>query len=219
MSRARSITIGGREVWFDTNLDGQPAQSEQLEILMDATGVDLDDLLDGGLSQGQCILAIREALHGTVVPPEVMERRRQRKAQGQSKPPCRICGKKEYTKHHFIPRWIMRELENYQTYAPRRICTIPLCVDCHKDIHDRSTDRPGKSIVPYLEPREAALAQRILDDLKEQRPGLFDLISGGNEYTYEYVLIKDYQAGEFARLARGSVAETVTGEVSERAVV
>jgi hypothetical protein len=66
--------------------------------------------------------------------------------------------------------------------------------------------------VPYLEPREAALAQRILDDLKEQRPGLFDLISGGNEYTYEYVLIKDYQAGEFARLARQEDMRVMTGD-------
>src|SRR3982751_2604372 len=116
MSRARSIVIDGVEHWFDTSLDGQPAQAEQLELLIDATGVELDEILDADLTQGQCILAIREALHGNVVPPEVMERKRQRRAAQARRPECRICkveGKS--TKHHFIPRWIMRELENYQT--------------------------------------------------------------------------------------------------------
>jgi hypothetical protein len=208
MSRARSITYGGRTHWFDTSLDGQPAQAEQLELLIDATGVDLDEILDSDLTQGQVKLALHEALHGEVVPPEVLERKRQRKTAQRLRPPCRICGVEgKSTKHHFIPRWIMRELENYQTYAPRSICTIPLCVDCHRDLHDRTTDVPGKSIVSYLKPREAALAQRILDDLKEQRPGIFDLIAAGNEYTYEYVLVKDYRAGEFTRLARGVTEE------------
>jgi hypothetical protein len=145
-----------------------------------------------------------------------MERKRQRRAAQATRPQCRICKVEgRSTKHHFIPRWIMRELENYDTYAPRRICTIPLCIDCHRDLHDRSTDRPGKSIVEYLRPHEAALAQRILDDLKEQRPGVFDLIAGGNEYTYEFVLYKDYRAGEFARMARANNTE----EAEVRAVV
>lgn len=200
MSRARSIIIDGREIWFDTSLDGQPARPDQLELLMDATGVELDDLLDTDLTQGQCILAIREAIHGNVIPPEVMERKRQRRV---GKPQCRMCDRKGITKHHFVPRWIMLLLGNYQTYAPRSICTIPLCVECHYSIHDRSLNLyEGKSIVEYLKPHEAEMAQQILDDLKSQHPGVYDLIAGGNAHAYEYVTISDHIAGRFIEQGR-----------------
>lgn len=211
MSRARSIDIDGERVWFDTEQNGQRATGDQLELLAAVEDIDIDDLLDESLSQGQIILRLRQALHGTVVPADVLERRRAARRASEGQPVCLMCdAQKGRTRHHFVPRWIMRELGNYQTYAPRSQCTIPLCVECHRDIHYRGDDRPGKSIVEYLTPEQAATAQRILDDLKEQRPSVFDLIAGGNEYSYEYVLVKDYHAGKFAERARE--IRVMTGE-------
>lgn len=197
MSRARSLTIDGQVVWFDTNRDGVRATADQLELLAAAEDIPIDDLLDEGLSQGQVILRIREALHGNVVPVEVLERKRERKRQAQKQPECRICGVTgKSTRHHFVPRWLMRELENYQAYAARSICTIPLCVECHRDIHVRD-GRPGKSIVPYLKDHERELAQRMLDDLRDQHAPIYELVAGGNEMTYEGQLLKDYLVGAF----------------------
>jgi hypothetical protein len=197
MSRARSVRFNGDEYWFDTNLDHRKASSEQLELLAAVEDISMDDLLDEGLNQGQVILRLREALDGPVVPPEVLERKRQRKIAAQKQPECRICGEVgKSTRHHFIPRWLMRELENYHAYSTRSICTIPLCVECHRDIHMRDGEL-GKSMVPYLSDQERALAQRMLDDLKEQRPRLFELIAGGSDRVYEGQLLHDYHAGLF----------------------
>lgn len=203
MSRARWIEIDGERHWFDTNQDGQLASGEQLELLAAAENIEIDDLLDADLTQGQIILRIREALDGPVIPHEILERKRVRRAQAQQRPACRICGcEGKSTRHHFVPRWVMRELENYNSYSARSMCTIPLCVECHRDIHRRD-DRPGKSIVPFLLPHEAELAQRILTDLQAQRPKIFDLLAAGTEWTYEGVLLRDFIEGRFAKLAAG----------------
>jgi hypothetical protein len=186
-------------------------------MLADVSGMDLDEILDSDLNQGQVILALREELAGgEVIPAHVIARKRKRQAEQQQRPPCRMCGVEgKSTKHHFVNRWLMRELENYDAYSARRICTIPICRDCHDSLHDRGTDAPGKSIVPYLKPHEAELAHRMLTDLREQRPRLFDLIAAGNEFTYEYVLIQDFIHGEFSKLAAsstGSVEVPITTE-------
>lgn len=214
MSRARSINIGGIEVWFDTNLDGTPATTQQIEMLADVQGVEIDDLLDANLNQGQVILALRQAIDGNVIPPEVLERKRARKARAQVQPRCRICevqGKS--TRHHFVPRWIMRELANYDAYSARSICCIPLCVGCHRALHE--TNDADKSIIPYLRPHEAHLAIRMIHDLREQHPKIFDLIAGGDKSTYEGTLFRDYLDGSLARLAAGDESRSRITEHDE----
>lgn len=205
MSRARSFTgPDGTVHWFDGRLDSRRATVAQLELLADTLGIDVDDLLDGDLTQGEVKRRLHDAM-GNTIPPHVLEARRARKAQQGSRPKCRICTAHGWecegsiTRHHFIPRWLMRELQNYDAYAARSICTIPICVGRHRDLHFRGEGSEGtdKSIVQYLTETERALAQRMLDDLHEQRPVIFDLIAGGNEKSYEWQLIRDYQAGLF----------------------
>ena len=127
-------------------------------------------------------------------------------------PECRKCGAEgQSTRHHFVNRWLMLLLENYQAYAARSRCTIPLCVECHRDLHDRR-DESGKSIIPFLRPHEAAFAQKLLTELREQHPKIFDLLAGGTGNVYEARLIQDYLAGEFTKLAAsGSAHSEVAG--------
>jgi hypothetical protein len=202
MSRARPLLINGEQHWFDTKFNNRKATAEQLELLAAVDAVPLDDLLDEGLSQGQVITRLREALHGDLIPPEVMERRLARKAEAALQPQCRICtptGEEcegEITRHHFIPRWIMRELDNYVAYAARSRCTIPICVGRHRDLHYRSDEAP-KSIIPYLTDAERAFGAKLLDELREQHPKIFDLLAGGDQSTYEGQLVRDYLSGRF----------------------
>jgi len=204
MSRARPIVVDNKSYWFDIKQNQRKATAEQLELLAAVEAIALDDLLDEGLSQGQIIARLREALHGELVPPEVMERRLLRKAEAARQPGCRICTpagdecEGEITRHHFVPRWIMRELDNYVAYAARSRCTIPICVGRHRDLHYRNDDAP-KSIIPYLTASERAFGVKLLDELREQHPRIFELISGGSEATYEGQLLRDYAQGEFHR--------------------
>jgi hypothetical protein len=207
MSRTRPWTdpITGEEIWFDQKC--QVATVRQLELLADYEGVELDDLLDEGLSSKQALFRIRLIADPSLIPEHVLERRRERLALAGKQPACRICALNGWecegtiTRHHFVPRWLMLMLENYQSYAARSVCTIPLCVKTHRDLHYRSpdgTDGP-KSIVPYLRDHERAFAQKLLDELKEQIPTeRWELLSGGDEGSYEGQLIKDYRAGLFA---------------------
>ena len=71
----------------------------------------------------------------------------------------------------------MLELENYQAYAARSICTIPICIGRHRDLHYRN-DGTEKSIVQYLRDHERKFAQKLLDELREQHPKIFDLPFG-----------------------------------------
>jgi hypothetical protein len=205
MSRAREI--GG--VWFDVTRNGKKATERQLLLLAAAENIPLDDLFDEGLTQGQVIIRLRTALGEGVIPPEVIERQRARREEMRHEPECRKCGRVGHsTRHHFTNRWLMLLLENYQAYAARRLCTIPLCVECHRDLHDRR-DEQDKSIVPYLKPHEAAFAQKLLTELREQHPKIFDLLAGGTGNVYEARLVQDYLAGEFSKLAasRSAVGE------------
>ncbi len=218
MSRARPLA----GIWFDTQQNGKDCKVEHLELLAAAENISVDDLLDESLNQGELIKRLRMALGEGVIPPEILEQMRIRKAEAASQPSCRICdpfGLKcegSITRHHFIPRWMMLQLENYQAYAPRRTCTIPICIGRHRDLHARD-DRVGKSIVQYLTDDERAFAQRMLEELEEQHPGTFKLLASGDETTYEGQLIRDYFAGNFRRQNSSSVrAESKTRE--ERAV-
>lgn len=206
MSRARPWTdpSNGEVIWFDQK---SPATVRQLELLADYEGLELDDLLDEGLSAKQALFRIRQVAHPTLIPEHVLERRRERERQAGKPLACRICALNGWecegsiTRHHFVPRWLMLMLENYQAYAARSICTVPICVGRHRDLHYRSpggNDGP-KSIVPYLRDHERAFAQKLLDELREQIPAeRWDLLAGGDEGSYEGQLIKDYQAGLFA---------------------
>lgn len=202
MSRARPISIAGEQYWFDIKLNSQRATASQLSLLADAEGIPVDDLLDETLSQGQVITRLREVLHGNLVPDYVLEERRKRREAMASVPGCRICTahgaecEGEITRHHFIPRWIMRELENYVAYAARSRCTIPICIGRHRDLHFRDGNG-GKSIIPYITDAERAFGAKLLDELQEQHPKIFALISGGDETTYEGQLFKDYREGLF----------------------
>lgn len=202
MSRARPI--GG--LWFDTQQNGKACKVEHLELLAAAENISVDDLLDASLNQGELIRRLRAALGEGVIPAEVLEKMRARKAEAALLPACRICGTNGWecegsiTRHHFIPRWMMLQLENYQAYAARSRCTIPVCLGRHRDLHARD-DLAGKSIVPYLTDHERAFAQKMLEELEEQHPKVFKLIASGDETVYEGQLVRDYLAGEFTHQA------------------
>jgi hypothetical protein len=199
MSRARPFTMSdGTQIWFDQR---SRATAAQLELLADIEDTSLDDLLDEALTQKQVLFRLRE--QEGIIPQHVLERRRKRAEEHGRTPACRICtmhGKTcegAITRHHFVPRWLMLELDNYQSYASRSVCTIPLCVSSHRDLHYRN-DGTDKTIVPYLRDHERKFAQRLLDELREEHPHIFDLIASGDDSTYEGRLIKDYMAGEFS---------------------
>jgi hypothetical protein len=213
VTMSRYKNIGG--LGFDKKASHKKATSEQLELLSAAENIPLDDLLDEGLSQGEIRRRLTDIFHADVIPYEVIERRRRQREAAAQEPICRICAAMDWkcegriTRHHFIPRWLMLQLENYQAYAARVRCTIPICVGRHRDLHIRGDEDTPKSIVEFLNDRERKFAQKMLDELRKQHPAIFDLIAGGDEATYEAQLIKDYMAGRF-REASGHAASAVS---------
>lgn len=200
MSRARPFQDGLETIWFDNRA---PATAKHLELLADREAVDLDDILEENLSQKQVLRRLHEA--DNLVPENVLEIWRARRENASEEPACRICSPKgevcegRITRHHFIPKWLMRELDHYNRYAARSKCTIPICVGRHRDLHYRGEDPGDKSIVPYLTDREKDLAERMLRELKDERPAIFDLLSGGDANAYEAQLIQDFLKGKFHR--------------------
>lgn len=198
MSRARPYHVGEDTVWF--NVTDPVATVEQLELLADIEDIPVDDLLDEGLGQRAVLRRLHE--RDGLIPQHVLERRRQRLLE-PSEAPCRWCEPRglscegSITRHHYVPRWLMLLLENYQAYAPRVLCTIPICLGRHRDLHLR--EGMPKSIVDCLDDRERAFAQRLLDELREQHPAIFELLAGGDENSYEGQLIRDYFSGSFRR--------------------
>lgn len=202
MSRARSINHNGEIHWFDTSTNGAPAKVEKLELLAAVENIDLDDLLDEGLNQGDVITRLREGLGQGAVPAEILERARARREQAQAGRFCRAHPDNEdcegrITRHHFVTKWLMKELENYNSYARRDRCTIPLCVGFHRDLHMRRAD--DKSIVKYLTDEERHFAHKMLSELEAQHPKIIGLARAGDpEVSYEARLIRDYDEGKFA---------------------
>lgn len=205
MSRARSINHDGETFWFDTSVNGTPAKPNQLELLAAVENIDLDDLLDEGLNQGEVIDRLRCALGqgGTVViPAEIVERQRKRRENAQTQRICRAHpGNEEcegrITRHHFVTKWLMLELDNYNAYSRRDKCTIPLCVGFHRDLHMRRSDT-DKSIVEYLTDEDKYWANKMLNELEEQHPKIMKLLRKGDPaVSYEAQLIRDYDAGKF----------------------
>lgn len=200
MSRARPVKLpNGEHIWFDTNRNGERATAEQLELLATVTtNCDLDELLDANLSQGEVIKKLREALGADPIPTEVLRRRERWRAQRQVQPKCRKCGKEgDSTKHHFVNKWILRELLDYATkWAERSRNTIPMCIDCHRDLHYRGNG-PQVSIADCLTDDEKRFAEEALQTLSDERPKLLILIARGDDSVYEARLVKDWFEGKF----------------------
>lgn len=200
MSRARPIY----GLWFDKKQNHAKATVGQLEALADAEDVPLDDLLDEGLIQAEVLHRLRLA-EGHIPPPEILRKRQEARKKAESRSVCRICDTLGWTcegpitKHHFVPRWMMLLLDNYQAYSVRAKCTIPVCVGRHRDLHLRGDTQTPKDIVVFLNNEERSFAQKMLNELREQHPKVFDLIAGGDESTYEYYLIEDYLKGYFSQ--------------------
>jgi|ERR1039458_2655434 hypothetical protein len=209
MSRAKEYEGPDGSVWFDYKASS--ATLGQLVLLSDITGDDIDDLLDAGLSQRE--VARRLYAAEGLIPEHVLERRRQRLRDQANAPACRWCAHHGLicegisTKHHFVPRWLMLLLENYLAYAPRSACTIPICLGRHRDLHQR--DETPKSIVELLTEYERQFACRMLDELREQRPVVYDLLVLGDESSYEAVLVHEHRSSSLRR------AEVASEEVFE----
>lgn len=201
MSRARDWTDirTGKVFWFDAY--HASATVEQLEVLAEVEGADIDDLLDERLSTRAVLYRLNH--NSGLIPHEIIEAKKVRVQAPQRLLVCRFHDDPEdcegaITRHHFVPRWLMLELPDYINYAPRSYCTIPACVSSHRELHMRDSTG-NKSIVPYLNEAERDLADHLIESLKEERPALFDLIAHGDSTSYEYTLIHDWQEGKFSR--------------------
>ncbi len=198
MSRARPITLpDGEEIWFDVSRNGQQASVEDLSLLASVEDIELDDLLDESLTRGDVLRRLRDALGQGQVPADVEMRRNAARVLRQQAPKCRICGVDgDSTKHHFVNRWIMRELSNYDEVGSRSKCTIPVCRACHIDLHDRNT--PTYCIVPFLSEDERRFARDLIESLRREHPKVLELLlDGDGESVYEARLIQDWAAGRF----------------------
>ncbi len=213
MSRARDWQDPetGEVYWFDVYA---PATTAHLELL-----ADVDDLIDGSLTQKQ--VHERLNLASGNVPTEIIARKRARRLEASEPVECAICTKRGWkcegriTKHHFVPRWMMSELRDYLIYAPRSICTIPICAGRHRELHER-TEGPSKSIVPYLGEEEKAMAAHLLECFKDERPIIYDLIANGDPHSYEFQLVQDRRRGGFEN--SGPIAATRLLRENENAV-
>lgn len=200
MSRARYIDLSDDpedRIWFDTHLDGEKAKPAHIEVLALVEDIDIDDLLDGHVTQKEVILRLRNALGQNGIPEEIEERRKKWKEARRVAPECRICGKKgDSTKHHFVNKWILRELSEYsRKWSDRSVNTIPVCISCHRNLHER--EGPAKSIVEYLNSEEREFAYDALKAFTEQKPKTAWLITLGDDSVYEARMMKDFVVGLF----------------------
>jgi len=198
MSRARDWThpITGELHWFDVH---GMAGIRELEVLADAEDIDLDDLFDANLSSKEVLFRLNKL--SELIPEAGLNKLKKRQTQGEPET-CRICpllGREcegRMTKHHFVPRWIMLELADYEVYAPRRLCTVPACAGSHRWLHMR-TEEGSKSIAPYLDKNEKALAHHLIGTLRQERPRIYALLAGGDKNSYEWQLVQDWRRGLF----------------------
>lgn len=187
----------GKRYWLDVSRNGELASSRQLELLSAVEDVDLDDLLDSVVTQGEVVKRLREALGQGPVPPEVLERQRAWREARKAQPECRNCRKiGNSTRHHFVPKWLLKELEAYQQrWSDRSRNCIPLCTDCHKGLHQR--DDVEKSIVELLSANERTFVDAALSELANEHPKLLLLLARGDGEVYETRLIRDWIEGRF----------------------
>lgn len=199
MSRARDWThpVTGRVYWFDAYGE---ATVEQIEVLAEMEGVEVDDLLDERLSTRAVLYRLNH--NSGLIPHEIIAQKRGGPGKYKYKAPvCRFhpdpteC-EGVITKHHFVPRWLMLELRDYVDYAPRSYCTIPACVGIHRFLHKREGGA-SKSVASALTDDEKNLAEHLIRSLKAERPSLYNLIAQGDRTSYEWQLIHDYETGRF----------------------
>ena len=197
MSRARPIKIGDERIWFDTARNGERAKEDHLELLALVEDIDLDDLLDEHVTQGEVIKRIRGALGIDNIPAEIVKKREDWRDARHEAPQCRICGKEgNSTKHHYVNRWILKELVDYAwKWADRNKNTIPVSIKCHRELHKR--DGEAKSIAPYLKDNEKDFVEAALIALQKQRPSVALLLARGDDSVYESQLLKDWINGVF----------------------
>ncbi len=194
-------------MWFDMARNNEKATHDQLELLCSVLDLELDDLLDSIVTQGDVVRMLREHLGQDRIPDHVLFRRQQQRAERQALPKCRICEREgDSTKHHFVNKWILRELEGYvQKWADRSKNCIPVCIDCHRDLHNRNNG--PVSIADKLDADEKAFVEAALTALSEQRPKLLILIARGDDSVYEARLVKDWFEGKFATEDAAEVEE------------
>lgn len=197
MSRARPVTIGDEQIWFDTAKNGERARPQHLELLALVEDIDIDDLLDEHIVQGTVIQRLRDALGQNAIPESILRRREEWREARHRDEPCRICGEAgDSTKHHYVNRWILKELVDYAwKWSPRARNCIPVCLRCHRNLHERQGE--AKSIVPYLNEGEKAFAETALEALSKERPSLLILLARGDDSVYESRLLKDWISGSF----------------------
>jgi len=202
MSRARPIKLpDGETVWFDTNRNGEPIAAalaeDQLELLATIENVEIESLLESGMSQGEVVTRLRQALGQYQLPDAVLKRRDRLRDERRAQPACRSCDKiGDSTKHHFVNRWILKNLDSYaRLWADRNQNCIPLCLSCHRQIHLR--DDSAKSIVDLLDRSEREFAWRALDAFCEQHPHMAMTMARGDISVYEAQLMKDFVNGRF----------------------
>lgn len=196
MSRARPIHTENGTLWFDVKSGGQATEA-QLELLATVEDIDLDDLLEEVLTQVAVLDRLRKALGQGKIPEDVQRRREEWRAERQNQPECRICHKEgDSTKHHFVNKWILKELDRYsEDYADRRKNCIPICVDCHRDLHWRESG--PHSIAPYLDDDEKRFAEEALRAFAKEHLSVLLLIARGDLSTYETQLVNDWYRGAF----------------------
>lgn len=201
MSKAKSyIKKNGDVLWF--NKDGiTSATLEHLEALAEIEEEgDLDEVLEEELSQKEVLRRIHIAEE--MIPFDVLQKRKEKWLAKREPVVCRICSGKGdecegvMTRHHFVPRWLMRELSHYSMYAARSKCTIPICLGTHRRLHLR--DGTPKSIYNYLNLEEKNLVNKMISSLIRERPAIFELLLGGDSTSYESQLVYDYLANRFA---------------------
>jgi len=200
MSRARDWTHPQTHQvhWFDVH--GQATISE-LELLAEIEDIDLDDLLDANLSSREVLFRLNK--YSDLIPEAGLKQDKRRRERGPQEPPvCTICSVEGWqcqgrmTRHHFVPKWIMLELNEYERYAPRSVCTIWVCAGAHRFLHVRG-DGASKSIVKYLGDEEKKMAHKLISLFREERPRIYALIAGGDKTSYEWQLIHDWRRGSF----------------------
>lgn len=213
MSRARSVVIDGAKHWFD--MKSPKATAEQLELLATIEETEIDELLESSVGQGEILRRLREALGQTQeIPAYVLERRQKWREARQVQPQCRMCGKEgDSTRHHFVNKWILKELEHYtQQWASRKENCIPVCIDCHRDLHDRSNG--PISIADKLTDTEKDFANRALEQLAEERPKLLILLARGDDSVYEARLVKDWIEGKLDTMQASAEGESPLRQVA-----
>lgn len=182
-------------MWFDVK-SSKPTDL-QLELLAIVEDADFDDLLDEHLSQVEVHNRLHASLREQKIPAGVLARRDRFRRERNTLPICRICKKEgDSTKHHFVNKWILRELEFYtQRWSNRTHNCIPVCIGCHRDLHMR--DNGPVSIAQYLNEKEKAFAEAALAALAQEHPKLLISLARGENQVYEARLAKDWIEGLF----------------------